>query len=452
MATSAFPPVDDALVKRYDVPAPRYTSYPTAPIWTDAVGPAEMAAALKRAALTPELPLSAYVHIPFCKERCAFCGCNVVIARQAATADRYLDALDTELGTQAALLGGRRALSQAHWGGGTPTFLDEKQIERLWRSMMDRFHLAPGAEVSIEVDPVVTSRAQVKLLRDLGFNRISMGVQDLDPSVQQTIDRVQSFEETKGLLDYARSLGYRGINTDFIYGLPGQTPESWSATLAKIVEMRPDRIAMYAFAYVPELRTNQKRLPVNVPAGAPKLKLFQLAYDAFLSAGYEPIGMDHFALPDDELAQARKKRSLTRNFQGYSVHAAGDVVAFGVSAIADLAGIYAQNAHQLAKYEKAALAGELCTGKGLVMSPDDLLRRTLIQQLMCNFWVDLGPNAERDFAPELKALREHQRAGLLELKGSEIELTPLGRIFVRNVASVFDAYLAGSARTFSRAV
>lgn len=453
MPASTFPPVTDALVSRYDVPAPRYTSYPTAPIWTPAIGPKEFTDALAQAAQRPADPLSVYVHIPFCRERCAFCGCNVVIARSNATADRYLGALDTEIGACAVPLGARRTLSQVHWGGGTPTFLDEPQIARLWDSLLRRFTLAPGAEVSIEVDPVVTSRGQVELLRKLGFNRMSLGVQDLDPEIQKTIDRIQSPEQTKALLDHARSLGFRGINFDLIYGLPGQTPASWSRTLEQVIAMRPDRLAVYGFAYLPDQRTNQKRLPMStIPTGAAKLDLFRLAYEGFLGAGYEPIGMDHFALPDDELAQARRRRELTRNFQGYTVHAAQDVVAFGVSSISDIGGLYAQNAHQLARYETAVLRGELATERGMRLSADDQRRRRLIQQIMCNFWVDLGPEAERELAPELLRLRELEKEGLLKLQGSEVELTPLGRIFVRNVACVFDAYLTSGQGRYSRAV
>jgi oxygen-independent coproporphyrinogen-3 oxidase len=453
MTASPFPPVDQTLVQRYDVPAPRYTSYPTAPIWTPTVGPAEFAEALRTAGARTAEPLSIYVHIPFCKERCAFCGCNVVIARSQSTADHYLDAVDREIARAAELLGDRRTVSQLHWGGGTPTFLDEAQIQRLWTSIFSRFRLAPNAEVAIEVDPVVTRRSQVELLSKLGFNRMSLGVQDFDHEIQKTIDRVQSFDETRSLLEHARSLGFAGINTDIIYGLPGQTPASWARTLELIVKMRPDRLAVYGFAYVPDLKTNQKRLPLSsIPTGAAKLHLFRLAYEALLGAGYEPIGMDHFALPEDELAQARQRRSLTRNFQGYTVGAAPDVVAFGVSSISDVGGMFAQNAHQLAKYEAAALQGELATERGMRLTEDDKRRRGVITQLMCNFWVDLGPDAAREFAPELEKLRVHQQEGLLELKGNEIELTPLGRIFVRNVASVFDAYLTPGQGRFSRAV
>ncbi|HWE26268.1 MAG TPA: oxygen-independent coproporphyrinogen III oxidase, partial [Myxococcales bacterium] len=344
---SEFPAVADSLLRRLDVPVPRYTSYPTAPVWTESIGPAAYAQALSRAGEEDrDAPLSLYVHIPFCRERCSFCGCNVAIARNSTTADPYLASLAREMDSLVALLGRRRALSQVHWGGGTPTFLEERQIELLWRSISDRFQVLPDAEVAVEIDPKVTSHSQLDLLRALGFNRLSMGVQDLDPRVQEAISRIQSPEETREMLDAARTLGFRGINFDLIYGLPRQTPRSWARTLEQVLEMRPDRAAVYAFAFVPDVRPNQKRLPVaDLPRGLDKLQLFRLAWEAFTEAGYRSIGMDHFARPDDELSEAQARRALTRNFQGYSVRAAGDVVAVGVSAISDVSGVYAQNPH-----------------------------------------------------------------------------------------------------------
>ncbi|HEY6912220.1 MAG TPA: oxygen-independent coproporphyrinogen III oxidase [Myxococcales bacterium] len=449
---SAFPPVTEELVKRYDVPAPRYTSYPTAPEWKEDIGPAEYAAALKTAAtLGPQAPLSLYVHIPFCKERCTFCGCNVVIARNQHTADKYLAMLAREMDQVAQLLGERNVLSQVHFGGGTPTFLDEEQLTTLWGAITRRFTVAHDAEVAIEVDPVVTTRGQLKLLRSFGFNRVSLGVQDLDPKVQKAIDRIQSEEETRSVLEYARSLGFTGINVDLIYGLPYQTQESWKRTLSQIVAMRPDRAAVYGFAYVPEQRTNQKRLPVaGIPRGAQKLDLFRTAWEAFTSAGYQHIGMDHFALPEDELGKAQSKRRLTRNFQGYTVKAEGDVVAVGASAISDVSGLYAQNARGLPHYYAAIEEGKLATERGFRCSEDDRRRRAVINGIMCNSWVDLGTT--RGWERELSRLRALEGEGLVTVRGSEVELTPLGRIFVRNVACVFDAYLEHGERLFSRAV
>jgi oxygen-independent coproporphyrinogen III oxidase len=450
---SEFPRVSDALLRKLDVPIPRYTSYPTAPVWTDAIGPAAYAEALTCAGKDGEAPLSLYVHIPFCRERCSFCGCNVAIARSTATAEPYLASLASEMDSVAALLGGRRTLSQIHWGGGTPTFLAERQIAWLWRAINDRFRVLPDAEVAVEIDPKVTSRSQLALLRSIGFNRLSMGVQDLDPRVQEAISRIQTPEETRAMLETARELGFRGINFDLIYGLPRQTPRSWSRTLAHVLEMGPDRMAVYAFAHVPDARPNQKRLPAaELPRGIDKLELFRLAWEAFTGAGYRPIGMDHFARPDDELAQAQARRELTRNFQGYSLRAATDVVALGVSAISDVGGVYAQNTHGIPRYQAAVDSGGLATGRGFAASADDVRRRFVITQIMCNFFVDLGARAEEEFGPELSRLRELETEGLVQVRGSEVEVTPLGRIFVRNVASIFDAHLTGNQRPFSRAV
>ena len=441
-----FPRVDDSLLKRLDVPVPRYTSYPTAPVWTESVGKTAFADALRQAGKR-NAPLSIYVHIPFCRERCSFCGCNVVISRSSASADAYLGCLVREMDTAVELLGGRRDVAQIHWGGGTPTFLEERQIASLWEAIGRRFNVLGDAEVAIEIDPKVTSVSQLRLLRSLGFNRMSMGVQDLDPNVQDAINRIQTVDETREMLDTARALGFRGINFDLIYGLPRQTPASWTATLEKVVEMSPDRMAVYAFAHVPDVRPNQKRLPVvDLPRGLDKLELFRLAWEKFTGAGYRPIGMDHFARPDDELAEAQARRALTRNFQGYSVRAAADVVAFGVSGISDVGGLYAQNTHSISKYEKAAGEGQLATERGFISSADDVRRRAIITNLMCNFHVDLPAGFDAEIE-KLKALE-----GLVTVSGNAVDVTPLGRIFVRNVASIFDAYLNPSERPFSRAV
>lgn len=446
-----FPPVSHDTLRRYDVPAPRYTSYPTVPAWTDQIGPGAYAAALDRASKTPDAPLSTYVHIPFCRERCTFCGCNVVVTRSRDKADRYLATLAREMDTVADLLGDRRSLSQIHWGGGTPTFLDEQQLETLWTAITRRFRVLPDAEVAIEIDPVVTSRSQLDLLRKLGFNRISVGVQDLNPQVQRSIDRVQTVEETRAALDHARALGFKGINFDLIYGLPLQTPRSWQRTLEQVIEMRPDRLAVYSFAYVPEVRPNQNRLPVvGMPRGREKLELFRLAWEALTGAGYQQIGMDHFAVPEDELALAQSRRALGRNFQGYTVQAATEVVAFGASAISDIGGLYVQSPHGLPRYEEAVNLGVLAVERGIELTADDLQRRSIISQLMCNFWVDLG--GVPGFQRELERLGGPEFDSLVKVSGREIELTPLGRIFVRNVATVFDAYLPQQAQAFSRTV
>lgn len=450
---SPLPPLSEKLIEKLDVPGPRYTSYPTVPEWRDDFGPAEHAAALRDASAEPDAPLALYVHVPFCAERCSFCGCNVVVTRSQEKADRYLDYLDREMRLAVPHLGSRRTVRQLHWGGGTPTFLDEAQIERLFEMLRSRFDFAPDAEVALEVDPKVTSREQISLLGALGFNRMSMGVQDFDPGVQDAINRIQTFEDTRAVVEHARRSGFRGINFDLIYGLPRQTLETWNRTMDQVIELGPDRLAIYGFAYLPELRPHQKRLPVaDLPEGTTKHRLFRLAYEKLVGAGYQPIGMDHFARPDDELARAQRERRLGRNFQGYTVRAAKDSVAFGLTAISDVAGRLVQNVPQLKKYEAALDEGRLPTLRGIERTADDEERGHIITDLMCNFWADLGPDAETRFERELREVDALAELGLLERSGSEIELTPLGRFFVRNVAMPFDAYLEGKQHRFSRTV
>jgi oxygen-independent coproporphyrinogen-3 oxidase len=450
---SAIPEPSEELVRRYDVPGPRYTSYPTAPTWSQDFGPEDHRRVLLEAAREATAPLSLYVHLPFCREMCAYCGCNVVVTRDLGRADRYLESLANELKLVAGLLGPRRKLGQVHWGGGTPTFLVERQLQALWDIIGGHFGVEPGAEVAVEIDPVVTSRDQLSLLRALGFNRLSMGVQDLDSRVQEAVGRIQPAERTAEMLGFARKLGFTGINFDLIYGLPHQTEATWAHTLEGILAMRPDRAAVYSFAYVPEVRPHQRRLSAEaLPRGRDKLQLFRQAAEAFLAAGYRPIGMDHFALPDDDLGQAQERRTLGRNFQGYTVKAASDCVAFGVTAISDVQGAFVQNVRPLKAYSEAVDGGRLATERGIAVSTEDRRRREVITSLMCNFSVDLGQEGATHFAPELERLRDHERDGLVRLDGTVVEVTPLGRLFVRNVAMVFDAYLTGAAGAYSRTV
>lgn len=439
---SVFPPISDDFVRRYDVQAPRYTSYPTVPVWSSALSGDSLDMKLRQAADHPSSPLSMYVHLPFCRERCTFCGCNVVVTKDAERADRYLDYLELELDMYAERLGSRRLLSQLHWGGGTPTFLDEQQLERLWGMITNRFHPLPDAEISVEIDPVVTSKGQLDLLRELGVNRISLGVQDFDPAVQEAVNRIQTVDETRTILDHARSLGFASVNFDLIYGLPMQTSETWRSTLENVLTLRPDRMAVYSFAFVPTMRPHQKRLAVlPMASGVPKLELFRDAYETFVNGGYNAIGMDHFALPSDELSTAQEQRRLTRNFQGYTVKQATDVIAFGSSAISDLQGLYAQNVQALPKYYSMLEARRFPVERGILLSDDDRRRRRIINEIMCNFWVDLGPQAPTMFARELTELRGLESEGMVKVKGTELEILPAGRVFVRNVATVFDAYL-----------
>ena len=449
-----FPEVNEALIARLDVAGPRYTSYPTVPEWSTEFGADALHAAYRDAAdAGPDEPLGVYMHLPFCEERCTFCGCNVVITRDTQRADHYIDYLVKEMDLVVPDLGDRRRIGQFHWGGGTPTFLREDQLSRLWTEIRARFEFMPDAEISIEIDPVVTTHSQIELLRELGFNRISMGVQDFDHEVQKVIHREQTVEETRQMVEHARKMGFSGVNFDLIYGLPLQTPERWVKTLEQVLELSPDRMAVYSFAFLPEQRKHQKRLPIaDVPTGLDKMRLFQVAYDTFTGHGYRAIGMDHFAKPDDELSSAQEQRRLHRNFQGYTARPHCDTVAFGLTAIADVQGRYAQSVPQLAKYYRHLDEGQLPTVRGITLTDDDRRRRAVINQLMCNFWVDLGEDADTYFGPELEALRTDAFADLCTVQGSEIELTTLGQIFVRNVAMVLDARLKERQHQFSRTV
>lgn len=454
---TGFPALTDDLLARLDIAAPRYTSYPTAPEWSDRFGSADLVAALERAAVDATSPLSIYVHIPFCKEMCTYCGCNVIVAKNREKGDKYLGHVAVELGRAAEHLGRRRTVSRLHLGGGTPTFLDEKQLARLWRHVTDELVVREDAEIAIEIDPVVTSEGQLRLLRQLGFNRLSMGVQDFEPEVQQAVQRIQSFDLTRGMVETARALGYASVNLDLIYGLPRQTPDSWRRTLERVVAIRPDRVAVFSFAFVPSVKPHQRKLDAGaMPAPPTKLELFRLAHDVLCGAGYRAIGMDHFALPEDELSIAQEERRLWRDFQGYTVHRAADTVAFGVSGISNVGGAFAQNVKTLPRYEAALAAGALPVERGHRLTADDVRRRDVITQLMCNFWIDLGPDGPREFAAELERLSPLERDGLCVVKGGEITLTALGRVFVRNVVMNFDAYLwrrgAAERPTFSRTV
>ncbi|QSQ24136.1 oxygen-independent coproporphyrinogen III oxidase [Pyxidicoccus parkwayensis] len=449
------PTPSEELLSRYNVAGPRYTSYPTAPEWRPDFGAEALSERLAFAGSRDSTePLSLYVHLPFCKSLCWYCGCNVVISKDAGAADQYLDHLVMEMDLVAQRLGARRSVSQIHWGGGTPTFLTESQLERLWTELTRRFTPLPDAEVAIEVHPALTTPGQLSLLRRLGFNRVSMGLQDFDPLVQQTTNRIQTPEQTRALLEHARALGFTGVNFDLIYGLPHQNAERWARTLETVLSLRPDRLAVYSFAYMPEVLKHQKRMPADaLPAARTKLELFRATYAAFVAAGYRPIGMDHFAVPEDELARAQAERRLGRNFQGYTVKAASDVVALGSTGISDVGGAYAQNVRPLPYYYARVVEGRLATERGIALTEDDKRRRAVITQLMCNFWTDLGEEGARDFAPELERLRAFEDDGLVVRTGTQLELTALGRLFVRNVAMVFDAYLSRAERPrFSRTV
>jgi len=448
------PNVPDELIRRYDVAGPRYTSYPTAPMWSEAFGPDAYVAALERASSDPT-PLSLYVHIPFCRELCTYCGCHVVVTKSADRIERYLDAVEREIALVAERLGSRRAVTRLHWGGGTPTTLDVRQLERLHRTLTDHFRFEPDAELALEIDPVVTSAEQMEALARLGFRRLSMGVQDFDPSVQEAICRTQTVEETRAHVERARALGFESVNFDLIYGLPRQTPASWAKTLDEVAALRPDRVAIFSFAYVPDVKPQQKRLGMfGLPSPNDKLALFRLAHARLEAAGYRAIGMDHFALPGDELARADENGTLWRDFQGYTVQRGAETVAFGVSGIGFVGGAYAQNVKSIGDHRDAVFAGRLPIERGIVLSDEDRLRRELITTLMCRFAVDLPIG--RDWSAELARLAPMAADGLVRLSPNRVEVTHTGRLFVRNVAMAFDAYLhaqdASARPRFSRVI
>jgi oxygen-independent coproporphyrinogen-3 oxidase len=450
------------LIKKYDRPGPRYTSYPTAPEWTDAFGPAQYVDHLARAERAGG-PLSIYVHLPFCREMCRFCGCNVVATHDRTRADAYLDLLEQEVALVAAKLPTRRTVSQLHWGGGTPTFLDEKQLVRCHEILARHFTFAKDAEQAIEIDPAITTKSQIATLAKLGFNRISMGVQDFDAKVQEVVGRIQGEKETAELVQAARDHGFHGVNLDLIYGLPYQTPETWKDTLQRIVGIHPDRLAVFGFAYVPWSKPHQKLLPQEaLPKTEQRVELFLEAVEAFAKAGYRLIGLDHFALEADELARAQDAGYLYRNFQGYTVRPAADTVAFGMSSISDIGGAYAQNAHRLKDWGDKVAAGVIPVERGAAMTDDDVMRRFVINRVMCLLRLDLreveekfGKVARDGIERDLRAgVKELEDDGLVAFDGSLLRVTPLGQLLVRNVAMLFDAYLKreGGKKQFSRTV
>jgi oxygen-independent coproporphyrinogen-3 oxidase len=441
-----------ALIDRYDRPGPRYTSYPTAVEFHAGFGADEYRARLATAAAS-DAPLSLYVHVPFCEARCAYCGCAVIATKHREVAETYLGYLEREIAMLAASLGSRRRLVQVHWGGGTPTYLTPAQIARLDAAINRHFQIAEDAERSIEIDPRVTTRQQIALLRKLGFNRLSFGVQDFNDRVQDAIQRRQTESQTRTLYWAARDAGFESINFDLIYGLPLQSVDTFRRTAAGVVDLLPDRIAVYSYAHVPWMRPNQKAIdPLDLPDAKTKRQILAAAIEAFTAAGYVSIGIDHFALPDDELAVAARERRLHRNFMGYTVRPAPDSVAVGVSAIGDVAGAFAQNHKSLAHYYEAVDAGRFPVERGYALSDDDHVRRFVITELMCNFHVDaatvrtrFGIELAEYFASELETLAAPDGAvadGLVEIGPGGLTITPRGRLFVRNVCMAFDRYLA----------
>jgi len=452
--SEAAPVVTEELLRRLDVAGPRYTSYPTADRFVDSFGAEQYAQALGQRAsglgtVGAGTPLSLYVHIPFCESVCYYCACNKVITRHHERAGEYLDALEREIGLHVDRLGSAQIVSQLHFGGGTPTFLSDAELARLMSALLRSFRLAPGAETSIEVDPRTVTAARLKHLVSLGFNRVSFGVQDFDPDVQKAVHRVQSRESVQTLMEAARALGLASTNVDLIYGLPKQTPQSFERTVQQVGELRPDRIALYGYAHLPQRFKPQRRIDASaLPLAEDKIRMLSGAIAGFISRGYTYIGMDHFALPDDALAVAKRRGQLHRNFQGYSTQPDCDLIALGVSAIGRVGATYSQNAKALPEYYDALQQGVFPVVRGLALTREDLLRRSVIMALMCQGRVDFESIAsaylidtKEHFEPELTQLRALQESGLVTLEPGAIQVTPLGWYFVRAVAMVFDRYL-----------
>lgn len=446
---------DREMLLKYDRPGPRYTSYPTAPHFEDGFGHADYVRLLERSAESGR-PLSLYVHIPFCAHRCFFCGCNVTISHDRSWGRRYLPLLARELEMAAERLGAdRREAVQVHWGGGTPTFLPPEDLTELMSLIRGSFRLGRDCEIGVEVDPRECSPAHLDALAAAGVNRLSMGLQELDPQVQEAVNRLQTPEQTWGVLEGARSRGIRSVNVDLIYGLPFQTPERFALTLGEVLSMAPDRLALFNFAYLPQSFPHQRVIDAAaLPSPDTKLRMLEEAIATLTAAGYVFIGMDHFARPGDPLAQALRDRTLTRNFQGYSTCASTDLVGFGVSSIGEVGGGYAQNLKTVGEYGAALEQGRLPVCRGLVLTDEDVTRRNVILRLMCDFRLDKSaiPDFDRRFASEIEQLRPMADDGLVEMDRDSIEITPLGRLLVRNIAMCFDAYLGKTAVRYSRTV
>ena len=442
--------IDPVLIRKYDLAGPRYTSYPTADRFIEAFGEAEYRNWLgKRNIGGIQHALSLYVHLPFCDTICYYCACNKVVTRDRGRSAKYIKYLAREMTQAAALLGGERRVSQLHFGGGTPTFLSTEELRSLAAAIRGEFDFDANAERSIEIDPRKLAPGRMQELASLGFNRISVGVQDFDPAVQQAVHRVQSEEETRRSIDEARANGFRSVNLDLIYGLPKQSLDSFDTTLERVLALDPDRIALYNYAHLPTVFKPQRRIrEEDLPGPEAKLQILTLAIGRLTRAGYLYIGMDHFAKPGDELAIAQRQGRLQRNFQGYSTHPESDLLGFGISAIGRVGPAYSQNLKSLDEYYSTLDAGRLPVWRGLELSADDLVRHAVIQALACHFRVSIESielahlvDFRRAFAAELEGLKQLADDGLVEIQPDWIVVTPKGRLLVRAVCMVFDRYL-----------
>lgn len=452
------------LLRKYDISGPRYTSYPTAPQFDSDFGEQEYVACVadSNKSASPK-PLSIYVHLPFCNTICYYCACNKIVTKDRSRAIPYLQHLHKEIGMQEKLFeGSNRVVQQLHWGGGTPTFISQEQIAALMQRLRSKFELADDAtgEYSIEIDPREADAASIELLRAVGFNRLSLGVQDLDPVVQQAVNRIQSEKETFVVMDAARAHGFRSISLDLMYGLPHQTVAGFVRTLDRVLKAEPDRLSLFNYAHLPHMFKPQRRInEADLPDAQTKLDILHASIERLGEAGYIYIGMDHFARPDDELAIAQREGKLHRNFQGYSTHADCDLVALGVTAIGKVGDSYSQNQREVEAYYSAIDGDHLPIMRGMRLNEDDRIRRHVIQDLICHFALDfastnqqLGIDFTKYFATELEALQPMQADGLLEVESGGIRVLPAGRMLIRNICMVFDAYLKQENQQYSKVI
>ena len=453
---------DADLIRRHDRPGPRYTSYPTAVQFHGDVGSFDLLHAL-RDSRKAQRPLSLYVHVPFCANICYYCACNKVITKDRGRALPYLEHLEQEIALIACHLDRNQVVEQLHFGGGTPTFLSHDELRRLMGSLRQHFNLLDddSGDYGIEIDPREADWSTMGLLRELGFNRVSLGVQDLDPDVQRAVNRLQTLEQTRAIVDAAHALQYRSLNIDLIYGLPRQTPESFARTVDEVIAMQPDRLSVFNYAHLPERFMPQRRINTDeLPAPVDKLAMLQGSIEQLTAAGYRYIGMDHFALPDDELAMAQEDSTLQRNFQGYTTHGHCDLIGLGVSAISQVGDLYSQNSSDLANYQQSLDNGQLATQRGLLCNDDDRIRRAVIQALICQFQLSFRDIEERfaiDFRNYFSAiwpqLQQLARDGLIDLTEQGIDVRPSGRLLVRSLCMLFDHYLEQqNQQRFSRVI
>jgi len=449
-SSSITPSITPEMLQKYDVSGPRYTSYPTADRFVEAFAENEYKQALEQRRVgSMALPLSIYVHIPFCESLCFYCACNKIVTKHHERSTEYLRYLRREIELHVEHIGEGQAISQLHLGGGSPTFFSDDELTELMAMLKDSFELPKGGEYSIEVDPRTVDDKRLKHLASLGFNRLSFGVQDFDPDVQKAVHRIQPAEQVFSLMEAARRLGFDSVNVDLIYGLPMQTSKSFARTIAQVVELKPDRIALYAYAHLPERFKPQRRINAyELPAASAKVSMLSDAISTFMDAGYVYVGMDHFALPDDSLAIAKRQGRLHRNFQGYSTQPDCDLIGLGVSSIGRIGATYSQNAKTLEEYYDYLNQGRFPVVRGLALSRDDLVRRAVIMALMCQGRLQYESielahmiDFRSYFATELQAIKELENTGMVELENGAIQVTDTGWFFVRAVAMLFDRYL-----------